>query len=203
MNSLKRIINFPFDLLGKDHFNSYIKNMEKVKKLSDNDKLILESLSIIQEIKLDINNAVKINGGIREGNFQIGDQIYNYSIKEYPDGIYLPGDKEENKLDGSIFSIGFTNKLDKDNREDLISNLPKGGKENLIKIYSTMYKILYTFSQYKKPQNILITSYDKSGYFGIYSNLTKTNKLPNYNRKTIIKWNQDNEPVTSILLKKQ
>jgi len=167
--------------------------------LSQNDHSVLESLGIIKEVVLNINNAVPINGGLRGGDFKVGDVVYSYSIVEYPDGIYLPGDKEDKKLDGTIFSVGFTVKND---IKDLSGNLPKKGNANLIKIYSTIYKIITIFCKSKKPDNILITSYDESGYFGIYSEITKNNKISGYSRKTVIKWEMGGHPATSIVLKR-
>lgn len=166
-----------------------------------NERLILESYGLVREIKLDIKNAVPVLGGINGGEFQVGNIVYEYNVSEIPPNIFLPGDKEQIPLIGNSIDIGFTVKGT--DKYDLTSNLPKkDSTENLIKIYSTVYKIIYTISQSKKPSNILVSSYDKSGYFGIYNILTKTNKLPSYSRKTIIKWEVNGEKVTSIVLKR-
>ena len=48
----------------------------------------------------------------------------------------------------------------------------------------------------------MISSYDASGYFPIYNTLTKTNRLPGYSRKSVIKWDDRGNAATSIILKK-
>jgi hypothetical protein len=46
-----------------------------------------------------------------------------------------------------------------------------------------MYKIILDFVEKEKPKYIGISSLDKSGYWNIYNNLAKTNKIPDYSRK--------------------
>jgi hypothetical protein len=121
----------------------------------------------VNEISLNPENAVEINGDIFEGEFKIGDIEYEYSI----DPMDNPYDNEE------FFSISFTERGTR-------KNIPTGNaKENYIKILSTMYKIILDFIQSQKPEYIGISSLDKSGYWNIYNNLTKTNKIPGYSRK--------------------
>jgi len=174
----------------------------KIKDLiasSNNDKLILESLSIIKEIELSSDNAVPIKGGLKKGTFQVGNVTYAYSVSDFKFPIILPGDIDQIKLEPLTVDIGFSVEGD---AKDLTSNLPKGGKENLVKIYSTIFKIITTVAKSLSPNNIMISSYDVSGYFNIYNNLTKTNNLPGYSRKSVIKWDDQGRAATSIVLKK-
>jgi hypothetical protein len=167
--------------------------------LSEQEQLLSESLSILKEIQLNVKNAAKISGGISKGTFTVGDIVYNYTVTDYPSNIILPGDKDNIRLEGRVCDIGFT---EQGGGTDFASNLPKGGRANLIKIYSTMYKIILTIAKAKSPNNILLSSYDQSGYFPYYNNLTKTNNIPGYSRKAIIKWTHNGKNITSIVLKK-
>jgi len=174
----------------------------KIKDLiysSNNDKFILESLSILKEIGLSSDNAVPIKGGLKKGTFQVGNVTYSYSVSDFKFPIILPGDLNQIKLEPLTVDIGFSVETDS---KDLTSSLPKGGKENLIKIYSTIFKIITTVAKSLSPNNIMISSYDASGYFNIYNNLIKTNNLSGYSRKSIIKWNDEGNGITSIVLKK-
>jgi len=103
------------------------------------------------------------------------------------------------RLEGTVCDLGFT---EQGGGTDFASNLPKGGRANLIKIYSTMYKIILTIAKAKAPNNILLSSYDQSGYFPYYNNLTKTNNIPGYSRKAIVKWTHNGKNITSIVLNK-
>lgn len=167
--------------------------------LSAKEYLLSESLTILKEIQLSVDNAAPIKGGLKGGSFVVGDSEYDYTVTELPSNIMLPGDKEEIKLEGTVVDIGFTVKGD---NKDFASNLPKGGKANLIKIYSTIYKVLTLIAKAKSPNNILLTSYDASGYFPYYNNLTKTNNISGYSRKTIINWEHEGQRLTSIVLKR-
>jgi len=126
--------------------------------------------SALYEIILNIDNAVETSGDLYEGIFKVGNIIYKYSI----DNIDNP--YEEGK---SIVNISFEELNNPSGK-----NLPTGNaKENYIKILSTMYKIIVDFINIKSPEYIGISSLDKSGYWKIYNNLVKTNKLKGYNRK--------------------
>jgi hypothetical protein len=167
--------------------------------LTRQEQLLSESLSILKEIELNTKNASKIDGGISKGTFTVSDIVYDYTAVDYPSDIILPGDKDQIRLEGTVCDIGFT---EQGGGTDFASNLPKGGRANLIKIYSTMYKIILTIAKVKSPNNILLSSYDQSGYFPYYNNLTKTNNIPGYSRKVIIKWTHNGKNITSIVLKK-
>jgi hypothetical protein len=173
--------------------------LKDILPLSQREELIVESLQTLQEITLDIKNAAPIKGGLKKGSFEVGGIQYTYSINDFDIPIILPGDKDKIQLEPLTIDIGFSVEGD---AKDLTSNLPKGGKENLIKIYSTIFKIITTVAKSLSPNNIMISSYDVSGYFPIYNNLTKTNSLPGYSRKTIIKWENEGAAATSIVLKK-
>lgn len=167
--------------------------------LSEQEQLLNESLSILKEIQLNIKNAAKIDGGIDKGTFTVDDIVYDYTVTDYPSDIVLPGDKDNIRLEGTVCDLGFT---EQGGGVDFASNLPKGGRVNLIKIYSTMYKIVLAVAKAKAPNNILLSSYDQSGYFPYYNNLTKTNSIPGYSRKAIVKWAHNGKNITSIILKK-
>ena len=126
----------------------------------------------INEINLSKDNAVEIQGDITGGEFQVGDIIYEYSIKNIPNPY---------KDFGSFYNIQFTPR-------DEISSTPKGGKENYIKILSTMYKIIVDFIEEVKPEYIGIASLDGvKNYHKIYAQLTdnKFNMIPGYFRKDV------------------
>ena len=167
--------------------------------LSEQEQLLNESLSVLKEIQLSTKNAAKIDGGISKGTFTVGDIVYDYTVTDYPSDIILPGDKDNIRLEGTVCDLGFT---EQGGGVDFASNLPKGGRANLIKIYSTMYKVILTIAKAKAPNNILLSSYDQSGYFPYYNNLTKTNNIPGYSRKAIVKWSHNGKNITSIILKK-
>jgi len=173
--------------------------LKDILPLSEKELLIVESLQTLGEITLNAKNAVPIQGGLEKGSFEVGDIKYGYTVNDFNFPIVLPGDKDANQLQPLTVDIGFSVVGD---AKDLTSSLPKGGKENLIKIYSTIYKVITTVATSLRPNNIVISSYDASGYFPIYNNLTKTNPLPGYSRKTIIKWSNEGAAATSIVLKK-
>lgn len=173
--------------------------LKDIIEIPEHEQLLNESLSILKEIQLNVKNAAKINGGINKGTFTVDDIVYDYTITEYPSNIVLPGDKDNIRLEGTVCDLGFT---EQGGGTDFASNLPKGGRANLIKIYSTMYKIILTIAKTKTPNNILLSSYDQSGYFPYYNNLTKTNNIPGYSRKAVVKWAHNGKNITSIVLKK-
>lgn len=173
--------------------------LKDILPLSQKEQSIVESLQTLQEITLDIKNAAPIKGGLKKGFFEVGDIKYKYTIADFNFPIVLPGDKDQIGLEPLTIDIGFSVEGDAD---DLTSNLPKGGRENLIKIYSTIFKIITIAASSLRPNNIMISSYDASGYFPIYNSLTKTNSLQGYSRKCVIKWEDRGTGATSIVLKK-
>ena len=136
-------------------------------------KTLTENLwSTLNEITLSKDNAVKINGDLTGGNFTVGDVVYNYAIKNIPNPY---------KDLGLFYNIQFTPK-------ENLSSTPQGGKENYIKILSTMYKIIVDFIEAYKPEYVGISSLDNDGsknYHKVYANLTdnRFNNLPGYFRK--------------------
>lgn len=126
----------------------------------------------INEINLSRDNAVKIDGDLTGGRFKVGTVTYEYNIKHI---------KNPYKELGSFYNIQFT-------PEGEVTSIPKGGKENYIKILSTMYKIIVDFVEEEKPEYIGISSLDNSGdknYHTVYNRLTSntSNLIPNYFRK--------------------
>jgi hypothetical protein len=128
----------------------------------------------LNEITLSKDNAAKINGDLTGGTFIVGDITYEYSIKNIPNPY---------KDLGLFYNIQFTPSGE-------VTSIPKGGKENYIKILSTMYKIIVDFVEAYKPEYIGIASMDNTGdknYHTIYAALTdnKYNKIPGYFRKDV------------------
>jgi hypothetical protein len=126
----------------------------------------------IKEISLSKENAVDINGDLTGGTFTVGDITYEYSIKNIPNPY---------KDLGLFYNIQFTPKGE-------VISIPKGGKENYIKILSTMYKIIVDFIEKEQPEYVGISSLDNSGgknYHTVYNRLTTNNLnlIPGYFRK--------------------
>jgi len=126
----------------------------------------------INEINLSKENAADINGDLTGGTFAVDDITYEYSIKNIPNPY---------KDLGLFYNIQFTPRGE-------VTSIPKGGKENYIKILSTMRKIIVDFMEQKKPDYVGISSLDNSGsknYHTVYNRLTSNpaNLLPGYFRK--------------------
>jgi cytidyltransferase-like protein len=141
--------------------------------LYNRQKTIQENLwHTLNEITLNPDNAVEINGDLTKGKFQVGNIKYTYDIKQvsnpYDDG-------------GRFFNIMF-------HPEDNITSTPQEGKENYIKILSTMYKVILDFAEEAEPEYIGISSLDNNkNYHMVYANLTdnKSNRIPGYFRKDV------------------
>jgi cytidyltransferase-like protein len=141
--------------------------------LYNRQKTIQENLCYtLNEITLNPNSAVEINGNLTKGKFQVGNIKYAYDIKQvsnpYDDG-------------GRFFNIMF-------HPEDNITSTPQEGKENYIKILSTMYKVILDFAEEAEPEYIGISSLDNNkNYHMVYANLTdnKSNRIPGYFRKDV------------------
>ena len=126
----------------------------------------------INEISLSKENTVDINGDLTGGTFTVGDITYEYSIKNIPNPY---------KDLGLFYNIQFTPSGE-------VTSIPKGGKENYIKILSTIYKIIVDFIEKEKPEYVGISSLDNSGdknYHTVYNRLTTNNLnlIPGYFRK--------------------
>jgi len=126
----------------------------------------------INEISLSKENAADINGDLTGGTFTVGDIIYEYSIKNISNPY---------KDLGTFYNIQFTPRGE-------VTSTPKGGKENYIKILSTMYKIIVDFIEKEKPTYVGISSLDNTGgknYHTVYNRLTDNNLklIPGYFRK--------------------
>ena len=145
-------------------------------------RYLVESKQAVKEIALNPENAFDVTYEGDGGYFTTDDITYSFVLNELPIRFIFPGDKSQTLFVGGMLDIGFTPKGDVPLTE------PKGGRENLIKIYSTIYKIIQDSSTTKHPQYLSISCTDSSGYFPVYSQLTKTNKIPGYSRKSVISW---------------
>lgn len=138
-------------------------------------KTICENLwHTLNEITLTPDNAVETYGNLDRGKFQVGNTTYTYDIKQvsnpYNDG-------------GRFFNIMF-------HPEENVTSTPQEGKENYIKILSTMYKVILDFAEEAEPEYIGIASMDNNNsknYHMVYANLTdnKSNRIPGYSRKDV------------------
>jgi hypothetical protein len=130
----------------------------------------------LNEITLSKENAVEVNGDLTGGTFQVGNITYEYIIKNIPNPY---------KDSGLFYNISF-------NPEGNVIAEPLEGRENYIKILSTMYKVIIDFIEKEKPEYVGIASMDNDGsknYHRIYANLTdnKSNTIPGYFRKDVSK----------------
>ena len=148
----------------------------------------------LHEITLSKGNAVRIQGGTMSGTFSVGDFKYRYSIAPFAKSPY--------EDDGSFYNIAFhpiSNKV----------STPQGGKENYVKILSTMYKIIMDFIEKHQPEYIGIGSLDNEegrSYHTVYASLTdnKANRIPGYFRKDVsIPFNSPEGPGKMVVLKKK
>ena len=127
----------------------------------------------VNEISLSKQNAAKLNGDLTGGTFTVGDITYEYSIKNVPNPY-------KNDL-GLFYNIQFTPSGE-------VTSIPKGGKENYIKILSTMYKIIVDFIEKEQPTYVGIASLDNSrdkNYHAVYDKLTSKHMdiIPGYVKK--------------------
>lgn len=157
----------------KNNINEWIVDIPKY----NYPRTIYEDLwRTLNEIILNPNSAVEINGNLTKGKFQVGNIIYEYDIKITPNP-YNDG--------GNFASISFYPEGDK-------ISTPTGTstKENYIKILSTMYKIILNFVEEAEPDYVGISSMDNNNsknYHMVYANLTdnKFNRIPGYFRKDV------------------
>jgi hypothetical protein len=155
---------------GKFNLNeSFYLDIPKFNQPKTIQQYLIES---INEINLSKENAADINGDLTGGTFAVDDITYEYSIKNIPNPY---------KDLGLFYNIQFTPRGE-------VTSIPKGGKENYIKILSTMRKIIVDFMEQKKPDYVGISSLDNSGsknYHTVYNRLTSNpaNLLPGYFRK--------------------
>ena len=148
----------------------------------------------LHEIALSKDNAVKVKGGTMSGTFLVGDSKYRYSITPFAKSPY--------EDDGSFYNIAFypiSNKV----------STPQGGKENYVKILSTMYKIIMDFIEKHQPEYVGIGSLDNEegkNYHTVYASLTdnKANRIPGYFRKDVsVPFNSPEGPGRMVVLKKK
>jgi hypothetical protein len=156
----------------KENINEWVIDIPKYNQ----PKTFIDNLrESLYEIVLSKENAVDVEGSLTDGHFIVGDQKYIYKIKEFP--------TPPNYNPGLFYNIEFY-------PEGNISSEPQGGKENYVKILSTMYKIIVDFTEQEKPKYIGIASLDNEkskSYHTVYANLTdnKFNRIPGYFRKDV------------------
>ena len=128
----------------------------------------------LHEVTLSRDNAVDLQGDLTGGTFKVGERVYNYSIKNFPNP-YNDG--------GLFYNIGF-------NIEGSTEDVPTKdtSPKNYLKIISTMYKVIMDFVEKEQPDYIGIASMDNpegKNYHVVYNSLTdnKANKIPGYFRK--------------------
>lgn len=148
----------------------------------------------LHEMTLSKDNAVKVKGGTMSGTFLVGDSKYRYSITPFAKSPY--------EDDGSFYNITFHPISSK-------VSTPQGGKENYVKILSTMYKIIMDFIEKHQPEYVGIGSLDNEegkNYHRVYASLTdnKANRIPGYFRKDVsIPFNSTEGPGRMVVLKKK
>lgn len=131
----------------------------------------LRLLSILKEIILSPDNAVDIHGSLNKGHFTVGDVKYTYEVFDIVDEKGYP-----------IANI-FFQEYDFEGPEGTES-LPTGNAgPGYYKILATVYKIILKYAQEVGPDRIGIGCLDKSGYWNIYNNLVKHNKVDGYTRE--------------------
>jgi len=128
----------------------------------------------LHEVTLSRDNAVDLQGDLTGGTFKVGERVYKYSIKNFPNP-YNDG--------GLFYNIGF-------NIEGSTEDVPTKdtSPKNYLKIISTMYKVIMDFVEKEQPDYIGIASMDNpegKNYHIVYNSLTdnKANKIPGYFRK--------------------
>jgi len=127
--------------------------------------------TLLDEIKLNPDNAVEINGDTNNGIFKVEDVEYVYKIN-----LLDPNPFEDEK---KFYNIHFH---PKDNTTDIPTG--ESTPQDYIKILSTLYKIILDFSTSESPDYIGISSIDSfKNYHGLYNDLTKQNPIPGYSRK--------------------
>lgn len=141
----------------------------------------LQEVSFLQEITFGNNAGEEIDWswGRGEGFFKVGGTDYKI-VYEYMDPSFI----RNYNLNGTVLNIGFTRKDDDDS--DIRAFIRKGGREDTIKVYATVFKGIKEVVKRENPNYLMISSFKKSGYHQIYNNLSKTNKIPGYTRYRIL-----------------
>lgn len=152
--------------------------------ISEQDNRLLNSLSTLREITMTTANAVPIEWSGDKARFTVGDTDYEADFEEWPEFMVSASEYFGVKMKGGeIFTFGFNVQSDE---RTLRNALPKGGTANLVKIYSTLYKVLVEFVNKYQPAYLVLSSLEASGYSTIYNTLTKSNKLPGYTRYRVV-----------------
>lgn len=182
----------------------YLKT-HKLTKLSHRntleDDFISESLKLLREIKLDINNSVELESTYDGGKFKVGNVLYEYHIQKLPDGFMFPGDKDENIFEGKIFNVGFA--VAGSDLDNINSFRPQDNQKNPIKVYSTMYKVILDLIETEHPDYLFIYSDDTANYHYLHKNLAKNNTPAGYVVQPTIEWMDGKNLQKTITLKKK
>lgn len=175
--------------------------------LSDN--YLFEDYFLLPEIKLNPTNSYPIDWksppspSIEKYGFFTSDlgNTFEIILEKNPDGLLSTKeiqDLQQKNGPSDIFAIHFRVK----GEYGLEGTQRKGGRESVLKVYNTLYKVLMEVTQTTKPGLIAITSVDATNYHPIYLNLVKNNTLPGYTKvNNSVKWEVMGIPVTSIILK--
>lgn len=163
--------------------------------LAGTNEWTLHSVDTLREISLDPMNAVEVDTTKQE--FTVGATTYKYGMVQLPPHRELPGSDENFVIGDGTYDVHF-------HPVGNPTSMKVGGKENVVKIYTTMFKVILDFIQRTSPNTLLISSFDASGYYPIYDKLINSNKVPGYRRAGAVKWNYPNKgPITSIILQKE
>lgn len=154
-----------------------LKSMAPI-KTTIKDRFLYESKKTINEIKLSVENAYSLEGNEYEGKFEAPSQTYEYFVEKLDSPLYLP---ENMKIEGDIYNVFFKRK--EDDKLDYDSYKLVSGKANLVKIYSTIYKIYVNTINKFKPDYLMIHSLEPK-YFSVYKSIVKENPIPGYRIKT-------------------
>ena len=115
---------------------------------------------MLHEIKLNVNNAAEVSNNefiVGDITYEIKYQTININGKDIPD-------------------ISFNQKGSKTPNTRMRNTKPG----EVIKVYSTMYKVSKDFLEKEKPEYFAVSSFAHSGYFSIYGDLVKQNPIEGY-----------------------
>lgn len=143
-----------------------------IPKFSSKKDSTQQLVKTLNEITLSVDNAVEVDGNEFNGFFKVGDINYEYDINK------IPSPYQDGKI---LYNIQFHPK-------DNPTSEPLSGKENYIKILSTMYKVILNFIENVNPDYVGLASLDGfKNYHQVYANLTdnKFNNIPGYSRKDV------------------
>lgn len=161
------------------------------------DDFVSDPYWVFQESPLNPEDALEVEGTLTEGSFSVENIHWEYKIEQLTDLQIL----KEIGNKGPVYNINF--KWIEDDLNDPENERYEIAKPCLRKIYSTIYKTVLDFCRKYKPEYISLISSSREGYYRAYSEMTKTNKIPNYSRNQVIAINYTKpEGICGILLKR-